>query len=74
MGAVITNSQLHRKFFDADLRLIPKVAIPDPTLVTGLPKSVTVDTSMDALTHAIAVPNMTERLREPRCPPLVSGA
>jgi acyl-CoA reductase-like NAD-dependent aldehyde dehydrogenase/alcohol dehydrogenase class IV len=53
LGAVITNSQLHRKFFVADLHLIPKVAILDPTLVTGLPKSVTVGTGMDALTHAI---------------------
>jgi acyl-CoA reductase-like NAD-dependent aldehyde dehydrogenase/alcohol dehydrogenase class IV len=53
LGAVITNSQLHRKFFVADLHLIPKVAILDPTLVTGLPKSVTIGTGLDALTHAI---------------------
>ncbi len=53
LGAVITNSELHRKFFVADLHLIPKVAILDPTLVTGLPKSVTIGTGLDALTHAI---------------------
>jgi len=53
LGAVITNSQLHRKFFVADFHLIPKVAILDPTLVTGLPKSVTIGTGLDALTHAI---------------------
>ncbi|HOL36483.1 MAG TPA: aldehyde dehydrogenase family protein [Rubrivivax sp.] len=53
LGAVITNSQLHKKFFLADARLIPHVAILDPTLVTGLPRSVTVGTGMDALTHAI---------------------
>ena len=53
LGAVITNSQLHRKFFVADVKLIPHVAILDPTLVTGLPKSVTIGTGMDALTHAI---------------------
>ncbi len=53
LGAVITNSQLHRKFFVADFHLIPRVAILDPTLVTGLPKSVTIGTGLDALTHAI---------------------
>ncbi|MBP7012720.1 MAG: aldehyde dehydrogenase family protein [Steroidobacteraceae bacterium] len=53
LGAVITNAQLHRKFFVADFHLIPKVAILDPTLVTGLPKPVTIGTGLDALTHAI---------------------
>ena len=53
LGAVITNSQLHRKFFVADLNLIPRVAILDPALVTGLPKSVSIGTGLDALTHAI---------------------
>lgn len=53
LGAVITNGQLHRKFFVADPHLIPKVAILDPTLVTGLPKSVSIGTGLDALTHAI---------------------
>lgn len=53
LGAVITNGQLHRKFFVADVKLIPPVAILDPTLVTGLPKAVTIGTGMDALTHAI---------------------
>jgi len=53
LGAVITNAQLHRKFFVADPHLIPNVAILDPTLVTGLPRAITVGTGMDALTHAI---------------------
>jgi len=53
LGAVITNPELHRKFFVADTHLIPNVAILDPTLVTGLPRSVTVGTGLDALTHAI---------------------
>lgn len=51
--AVITNSRLHRKFFLNGLNLYPNVAILDPTLVTGLPKSLSVGTGMDALTHAI---------------------
>ena len=53
LGAVITNSELHKKFFLADVNVIPDVAILDPVLVTGLPKSVTIGTGMDALTHAI---------------------
>ncbi|MBP9593182.1 MAG: aldehyde dehydrogenase family protein [Steroidobacteraceae bacterium] len=53
LGAVITNSELHRKFFVADPHLIPKVAILDPTLLTGLPKAISIGTGLDALTHAI---------------------
>lgn len=52
-AGVITNSRLHKKFFIVDLKLFPNVAILDPTLVTGLPKSMTIGTGMDALTHAI---------------------
>ncbi|MBK6581796.1 MAG: aldehyde dehydrogenase family protein [Pseudomonadales bacterium] len=51
--AVITNSRLHRKFFLNGLNLYPDVAILDPTLVTGLPKSLSIGTGMDALTHAV---------------------
>lgn len=52
-AGVITNSRLHKKFFIVDLKLFPNVAILDPTLVTGLPKPMTIGTGMDALTHAI---------------------
>ncbi|MBK6402595.1 MAG: aldehyde dehydrogenase family protein [Rhodocyclaceae bacterium] len=52
-AGVITNSRLHKKFFIVDLKLFPNTAILDPTLVTGLPRSMTVGTGMDALTHAI---------------------
>ncbi len=53
LGAVITNAQLHRKFFLADVHVMPDVAILDATLVTGLPRAVTIGTGLDALTHAI---------------------
>ncbi len=52
-AGVITNSRLHKKFFLVDVNLYPRVAILDPALVTGLPKSMTIGTGMDALTHAI---------------------
>jgi aldehyde dehydrogenase (NAD+) len=52
-AGVITNGRLHRKFFINDVHLCPNVAILDPTLVTGLPRHITIGTGMDALTHAI---------------------
>ena len=53
--AVITNdtSEHHVKFGVADPRLLPKVAIIDPLLMTGLPPFITAATGMDALTHAV---------------------
>ncbi len=51
--AVITNGRLHRKFFLNSINLFPDVAILDPTLVTGLPRTLSIGTGMDALTHAI---------------------
>ena len=53
--AVITNDKgaHHVKFGVADPRLLPKVAIIDPLLMTGLPPFITAATGMDALTHAV---------------------
>ena len=51
--AVITDSETHIKYPLADYALTPDVAIVDPQFVYSVPKSVTADTGMDVLTHAI---------------------
>ena len=51
--AVITDSETHVKYPLADYALTPDIAIVDPQFVLSVPKSVTADTGMDVLTHAI---------------------
>lgn len=51
--AVITDKEKNKKYPLADYELTPDVAIVDSDLVMSLPKSVTADTGMDVLTHAI---------------------
>ena len=52
-GAVITLAAEGRKALIFSPHLLPKVAIADPQLTVGLPKSLTATTGMDALTHNI---------------------
>ena len=51
--AVITDKKLNKKYPLADYELTPDVAIVDTDLVMTLPKSITADTGMDVLTHAL---------------------
>ena len=51
--AVLTDKQKNKKYPLADYEITPDVAIIDPDLVMSLPKSITADTGMDVLTHAI---------------------
>ncbi|HEY8597668.1 MAG TPA: iron-containing alcohol dehydrogenase, partial [Thermomicrobiales bacterium] len=50
---VITDPDTAVKMLITDDRLIPDVAIADPTLTYGCPRPVTASTGLDALTHAI---------------------
>ncbi|MBR3002510.1 MAG: bifunctional acetaldehyde-CoA/alcohol dehydrogenase [Clostridia bacterium] len=51
--AVLTDKKNNKKYPLADYELTPNVAIIDPDLVMSLPKTITADTGMDVLTHAI---------------------
>lgn len=51
--AVITDKERNVKYPLADYELTPDVAIIDPDFVMTVPASVTADTGMDVLTHAV---------------------
>ena len=53
VAAVITDSKTHHKASMNDTSLMPKFAVLDPQLTTGLPPHVTSTTGMDALCHAV---------------------
>ncbi len=53
VAALITDSQQGIKHAVGDPFLVPKCAILDSTLMTGLPPHITAHTGIDALTHAI---------------------
>ncbi|AYD89570.1 lactaldehyde reductase [Actinomyces sp. 2119] len=50
---VITDTSAQRKFVCVDPHDIPVVAVVDPDLMDGMPRSLKVATGLDALTHAI---------------------
>jgi acetaldehyde dehydrogenase/alcohol dehydrogenase len=51
--SVVTDARTDTKYPLADYELTPDVAIIDPNLVMSVPASVTVDTGMDVLAHAL---------------------
>ncbi|HJX22942.1 MAG TPA: iron-containing alcohol dehydrogenase [Candidatus Bathyarchaeia archaeon] len=50
---IVTDVERKRKMLIGDPKLIPEVAICDPTFSLTVPPSLTIGTGMDALTHAI---------------------
>lgn len=53
LAAVITDSATHHKYPINDFFLIPRYAVLDYRVTTGLPGQITATTGMDALTHAV---------------------
>lgn len=53
LAAVISDAQSHIKYQVNDIVLIPRYAILDQGLTTGLPPHITSTTGMDALCHAV---------------------
>ena len=53
LAAVITDAKTHYKYAISDFPLIPAYAVLDPNLTLSLPRALTAQTGMDALTHAI---------------------
>src|SRR5215467_7795813 len=51
--AVLIDKENRRKVTLADYSLSPDVAIVDPQFVMSMPKGLTADTGIDALTHAL---------------------
>ncbi len=53
VAAVVTDPVQHVKAAVIDPKLVPAAAALDPLLTTGMPRSITAATGMDALTHAV---------------------
>jgi len=52
-GSVITDEQEKRKYLVRSFDIVPDVAIYDPEVCLAMPPSVTANTGMDVLTHAV---------------------
>lgn len=55
VASVIVDSQTHHKYVINDFCLIPRYAVLDSKITSGLPPHLTATTGMDALTHAVEV-------------------
>lgn len=53
IGAVVSDDQTHQKGLVIDPKVVPLAAALDPKVMQGMPRSVTADTGLDALTHAL---------------------
>lgn len=53
VAAVISDSRTHIKSLVVDMAMVPQSAALDPLITQGMPPSVTAETGIDALTHAL---------------------
>ena len=53
MGAVISDDENHQKSLIIDPKIVPLAVALDPIIMKGMPPSITADTGLDALTHAV---------------------
>ncbi|MBK1873579.1 iron-containing alcohol dehydrogenase [Marinobacter sp. 1-3A] len=53
IGAVISDETTHVKHLVIEPKVVPLAAALDPEIMAGMPKSVTADTGIDALTHCL---------------------
>ncbi|OUR90025.1 hypothetical protein A9Q81_20610 [Gammaproteobacteria bacterium 42_54_T18] len=53
MGAVISDDESHQKSLIIDPKIVPLAVALDPIIMKGMPPSITADTGLDALTHAV---------------------
>ena len=53
IGAVISDDHSHQKGIVIDPRVVPLATAIDPVLMRGMPRKVTAETGIDALTHAL---------------------
>ena len=51
--AVITDTEAHEKLNILDIKIAPRVALVDPSVLKGLPEKVMASTGVDALIHAL---------------------
>jgi alcohol dehydrogenase len=53
VAAVMSDPDTHQKLVIKDIRVVPRMAALDPSLMIGLPPHITAATGIDALTHAV---------------------
>lgn len=53
IGAVLSDNQTHQKGLVIDPKVVPLATALDPKIMQGMPRTVTADTGLDALTHAL---------------------
>lgn len=53
VGAVISDDRTHQKGLVIDSKVVPLASAIDPLIMKGMPRGITADTGMDALTHAL---------------------